>query len=129
MTLPPDCPPTSAESPQGIFYRLAHPQLSPGERPPAEDWILPHAKRKGDCAGRTDLCRCHAHSLFSELSDAVRVKELIPALRRKTIAEIELSPDMGMIEATPSDAGDSHHDWWPAEPELHPTATVVEAHA
>jgi len=124
LALPGDCPPSSAQEPQGAFFRLVSGSLREGEVAGDGDWILPAMKTKGDCAGVTDRCECFAHSLFEDADDLLRAREQIAWARRKAIAEIELTPEMGVIEASPSDLGDSHHEWWPADNQV-PQSQVV----
>lgn len=123
------CPPANASARTGTFYRLAAKTLPSGSATTAADWSLPFANRKGECAGRSDVCECHAFSVFEELDDAVRATELIPPFKGKSIASVAVIPAMGVLMKTPVGAGggqvlDSHHDWWPTPSTLIPVATV-----
>lgn len=127
MTLPASCPPSHAEPRSGFFYRLVGATLNVGDVPAGDEWLLPYAKRKGDCVGRTDLCDCHSHSVFSEIEDLRAARRLVPWAAKKGIAQVLLSTDDGVLAASASELGDSHHDWWPTQPEVLPASTVVEA--
>jgi hypothetical protein len=124
--LPVGCPPAEAAPRSGLFYRYVAPALPVGGQPGADDWIPPHSKRKSPCFGCHDRCECHAHSLLERLDEAIKGREAVPALRRKAIASVAMSLDMGLLAHTPSDVGKSHHDWWPARPDEVPESVVVE---
>lgn len=69
VMLPADCPPDGAVAPRGRYFRLTSAALRSGDVPSGDDWVLPFLKKKGECAGRPELCDCHAHSVFSDLDD------------------------------------------------------------
>ena len=114
LGFPDTCPPGDAQSADGVFYRLAARNLSVGDHPTSQDWQLPVHKRKGACAGDFDQCVCWSHSLFSDMQDLLDAAKTSDWVRKKSIARIELTPGMGLVDKTPSDIGDSHHDWWPS---------------
>ncbi len=122
---PPGCPPATAAPPDGTFFRLVSGKLRVGEAPGDGEWVLPVSKPKGECAGATDRCDCHAHSVFADVDDLRRARTWSQWVRSKAIASLQLRSDMGLIEASPSDIGDSHNDWWPINGDP-PEALVVE---
>lgn len=123
--LPRGCPPDDAVPSSGDFFRLVGKDVPVGGTPGADDWVLPYRKAKGPCMGKIDECLCHSHSLFADITDARLVIKLIPAFRNKLIAKVTLTPNMGRIKHTPREKTPSHYSWWPATPDLVPTATVV----
>ena len=127
LALPADCPPSDAVATSAAqFYRLTSPQLGVGDQAPADDWIVPHNNKKGDCAGCPERCECHAHSLFRDLADLAAARSVSPWIRRKSVALLTLSSGMGKIRRSPTAVLPSHHDWWPADPAVVPAASVVE---
>ncbi len=126
---PDGCPPSDAVAANGEFYRLTRRNLTEGEVPGDDDWTLPFQKRKGDCAGRADLCECHAHSVFENLDDLEGARKANPWVRKKSVAVVELEPAFGKIRKSGTDLLPSHHDWWPAEPRSVPSAVVVKGAA
>jgi hypothetical protein len=125
--LPEDCPPGDAVPMSGEFFRFTAPKLQPGDIAPADDWVVPYQKQKGECVGCPDRCECHAHSIFRDRGDVERAREISPFARKKSIASLVLSPQMGLVRQSPTDALPSHHDWWPTDPSVAPSAAVVEA--
>lgn len=126
VELPPGCPPASAVAAGGAFYRLVGRSLALGEAPGANDWILPHKKRKGECAGQTQVCECHAHSLIADLDHVRLAWKLVPWVRKKAVARVDLDGSMGRILQWPTDVFPSHYEWWPTPATLVPRCEVVE---
>lgn len=122
---PKGCPPARAKHPDGVFLRLTSRSLSEGDVPGAEDWQLPFEKRKGRCAGRPDVCSCHAHSVFLDRSDVEFARAASPWARKKSVSQLKLDPDCGKVAPSDSEILPSHHDWWPAVALAVPDAVVV----
>ena len=127
--LPVGCPPDDAVPPDGDFFRLTARNLSEGDVPGAEDWQLPFEKRKGDCAGRSDVCSCRAHSVFTDRSDVDFARAASPWARRKSVSRLKLEPDCGKVVASESEILPSHHDWWPTFTSDVPASVVIMAAA
>ena len=126
--MPSECPPAAAQPVTGIFYRLTAKNLVLGEAPGNQDWILPVNKRKGDCAGSVDVCGCWAHSVFADVDDLLEAAKTSNWVRGKSIASVGITPEMGRLAKTPSEHGDSHHDWWPsADIDVSTSVVVREA--
>jgi hypothetical protein len=94
--------------------------------PPDDDWRLPVDKRASECYQRYDRCEAYAHSLFADLSVLVAARGSVPWARKKSIAQVGLTPDLGRVVESPSVLGASHHDWWPSHTGLVPKAVVIE---
>lgn len=126
--MPSECPPPAAQPVTGMFYRLAAKNLTVGDTPSKQDWILPVHKRKGECAGKFDACECWSHSVFADIDDLVNAAKTSNWVRAKSIASVAITPDMGRLMKSPSEHGDSHHDWWPSEKlEVENAVVIVEA--
>lgn len=125
QSLPPGCPPDGHEPAQGAFFRLTRATLDVGDEP-VEDWRLPLDTKSSEAYQQVDNCLAYAYSLFKDLADLLKARESVPWARKKTIAQVDLEPDMGRVLQTESDLGPSHHDWWPSRNDLVPPATVIE---
>lgn len=112
--LPARCPPDDARPLEMTAYRLAAPSHEVGGSTTDSDWQLPHQKRKGECAGKISVCDCHAHSVFADLDELLRASALVPWIRKKSIARVEIGLADGDLVKSPTDIGESHHDWWPS---------------
>jgi hypothetical protein len=124
--LPDHCPPTGASPASGEFLRLVQKGLSIGDVPGHEDWQLPYLNPKSPSYGRTEECDNHAHSLFADEADIAQAKSFVPAFRKKRVARVVLTPEMGLVLNTPNPLGQSHHDWWPTPSDLIPESEVVQ---
>lgn len=124
IALPPGCPPESASPVVGTFYRLVLGRHREGETAEADSWVLPVNNKKSGCYQRTDQCACLAFSIFSNIDDLVNAQQLVAWARKKAIAQLSLDAEMGIADKTPSEIGDSHHDWWPGTDAV-PVAVVV----
>jgi hypothetical protein len=128
--LPAQCPPASATPRAGRFFRLVRSELSVGEQTEKGDWRKPYKNGVGQCAGGHDVCECHAFSVYSNLEDAEQAIALVPPYRPRSIAVVEVNPELGVFEQTPTTGPgglihDSHHEWWPSPNSLVPNAIVV----
>lgn len=124
--LPLGCPPASSVAAGGSFYRLVAGSLTVGEASGSNDWILPYNKTKGECAGKPEVCECHAHSLIADLDHVRLARELVPWVAKKGIARVDLDASMGRILECPTAVFPSHYEWWPTPASLVPHSEVVE---
>lgn len=124
--LPDDCPPVGHLPAEGTFYRLSRPSAKLGETLVSTDWVLPVDTKKSDCYQNYGVCECYAFSIFAELEHLLEARKFVGWAKKKSIARLDLTPDMGVVLKTPSDVGESHHDWWPTEGHEAPPAVVVE---
>lgn len=125
LELPEGCPPEGHQPANGRFFRLTNPKHAVGDTTTDRDWRLPLHTPKGQGYQRYDLCAAYAISLFRDLEVLLRAREAVAFARKKSIAEIELAPDMGRTLETESFA-ETHHDWWPNDG-VTPSGTVVES--
>ena len=126
--LPSGCPPEGHEPADGTFFRLADPRHDPGEATEADSWILPvNNPTSRQCFGQTDRCGCFGHSLFADVEVLHRARKTLRWARKKSIARVKLTPDMGRILESHSPVGSTHYDWWPTPLSLVPDAEVLEA--
>ena len=112
VPLPAGCPPDDAVSASMMAYRLAQPSHAVGSRTVDDDWVIPYMKRKGECAGKPDVCECHAHSMFLKLDYLVEASKLSSWIRGKSIAAVEIGPADGVTKDTPIDIAEGHFEWW-----------------
>ncbi len=112
---------------EGDFFVLAEGNLKPGDATGRMTWQRPYEKRTGDYAGQTSNIDANALSVFKDVGDLYRARDIAPWTRRKAIAEVSVGQEDGWLKHTPADLGDSHHDWWTDPYDLIPAATVIEA--
>ena len=101
---PANCPPAAAEPASGTVYRLV--QHQPAR---SEDFQTPWEEYPGRFAEPT-ATNCGL-SVHTDPQDSEKLKNRIPKLRKRQIAEGKLNPTLGMIQHTPS-LEQSHHSWW-----------------
>jgi hypothetical protein len=112
---------------EGGFFVLAEGNLQPGDATGRMTWQRPYEKPNGEYMGQTDNVSANALSVFSDVADLHRAREINPWVRKKAIASVEISLADGWLKHTPAALGDSHHDWWTDPYDLIPAATVIEA--
>lgn len=108
---PPECPPKSAESATGSFFRLVD-----GEQVTAVDFLS-----NRELVDQGIKTRVHwtedaeylavACSVHAAKQDAERTRNSFGALRKKRLALGPVDGD-GRIMNTPAKNGPSHHSWW-----------------
>ncbi len=106
---PAECPPTTAKKTDLMVYRLV--DNNPPNINDFSSWreLNPHQ----ECPQNITEFQTCGISVFTSLEDIKRAKRKIPRLRKKKIAQANLTPDLGLIIATPSqNTGQSHHTWW-----------------
>lgn len=111
---------------EGTFYVYAERNLVPGDATGRMTWQRPYEKRTGDYYERTDLVEAHALSVFGSLDDVHNARTFTPWMRKKSVAEVSITPADGSLENTPTPEGQSHHDWWTEPYDLIPDAVVIE---
>jgi hypothetical protein len=126
---PEGCPPPEATPLDGDFYRLVRKSLQIGQEVPADEWVPPYQKRRSECTGQPERCECHAHSIFANIDDLLRARDLVPWVRSKAIGRVQLVADHGVGLKSDSLLGPSHYDWWPHNENVVPQGEVVEAAA
>jgi hypothetical protein len=57
-------------------------------------------------------CKACGLSVFLSIEDALGMQKRIPGFRKKRLAVGALTPDDGVVKATPSQNEPSHHTWW-----------------
>lgn len=117
--VPNECPPDSAEVPNGVVFRtVANNPPKPSdflayieEHPDGVYAVMPHPIHGVSSrfrASGVSVSRDYAHA--TKL--AIGQRDRIPALRNAKIASGELTAAMGAVKATPSKANPSHVTWW-----------------
>ena len=124
---PEDTPPDGAKSMQGAFYRLASKHLKPGERTDDASWLRPYQTRKNRYHKHPEDPEAHGLSIFADLDDLRRCRQINAPMRRKSVAEVTIGFADGDLRHTPIENGITHHDWWTAPYNLVPDAEIVEA--
>jgi hypothetical protein len=102
---PADCPPADATQPAGTFYRLV-----PAMPPAATDLDSQYVKfpdRK-----YSDPCKARGVSMYAMQADAVSTRDRYHAFRSWLVAVGSVDGAPGLVKATPSNEGSSHHTWW-----------------
>lgn len=122
--MPEACPPPDSEPGQGVFYRLGEKHLKVGDVPGKGTWRKPY-KAKGPNYGRSDVCEAHAFSIFESLNSIQGAREISPWAAGKSLARVEVSPEMGNLLETQSIA-DSHYEWWSNPYNLIPESVVID---
>jgi hypothetical protein len=122
---PDNCPPGDAHPVDQEYLRFVSGDLADGATPAADCWLLPYEQPKSPYFGRVEDCACHAHSLLADPQDVDKARSLIPAFKKKRIARVTITSDMGVVKHTPRPVADSHHSWWPDPVDLVPDATVI----
>lgn len=103
---PEGCPPAEASGASGIVYRYVS-----QDPPKSEDF---RARSEEQPAKQFGSKRCQASglSVFRDPRDLDRLKRRVPAYRDSLVACATLTADHGVILATPTKNGSSHHTWW-----------------
>ncbi len=101
--LPDNCPPKSAEKPNGEFFRLVE------NNPADKDDFASHRAVWPKKKFNVSECIARSLSIFSDVSGAEKIKKL-PRHKSKSIVKFVLKKDMGLIEQTGRDK--FHHSWW-----------------
>ena len=105
-TLPPQCPPSDAVPPEGVYFRAVSADCS-------EDDFIPYARLypkrhyKGAMA-----CKSRALSIYSNMEDCINATKL-PALQnlgQTHIAKVTLTEKDGVVQKERNKG--SHHSWW-----------------
>jgi hypothetical protein len=103
---PEKCPPKRSRSAEGVVFRLMS-----GKRPTERDfrsYRLQYPTR--NFGGK--LCIACGVSIYTDLEDVQRLRNRVPAARRKHVCGAELLPEYGKMLLTSSPDEHSHHTWW-----------------
>ena len=112
---------------RGVFYRLAERGLLNGQKPGPNTWLRPYATRNSPLENDYANPEAHGLSLVKSLDDFTNARKAVPRLRKKSVAEVNITEADGLLKHTPSNfVGQSHHDWWTEPFDLLPNAVVVE---
>ena len=109
--LPSDCPPASTESTFGEVYRF----IDMNHSTPLPEDFLSWRELNPDkpCPTGVQECQACGVSVFRSINDVRRAQKIIPGLKKKKPALGNLTPELGLIQNTPSKkTGKSHHTWW-----------------
>ena len=104
--LPPQCPPSDAFPPEGVYYRAVSEECSERDFIPYAR-LYPKKIYSGDKA-----CISRALSIFTNIDDCVDATKLpsLQKLGQTHIAKITLTEKDGLVYKE-HDKG-SHHSWW-----------------
>ena len=101
--LPADCPPKEAIAIEKPFFRL-------GSIPPGESDFWSHRKRFPHKVFKVDACIAMSLSVFDDLDAVLHLKRLLPAMRSKSVFQLNLTSKDGVVSQTGNDA--HHFSWW-----------------
>lgn len=102
--LPPNCPPESAFAPKyEAFYRLVK------QFPPSQEDFYSHKKLYPKKHFKTNECRAHSLSIFSDPNECAKLLKL-PLHKHKKIVQLTLPPESGVI--LPTGNHPTHYSWW-----------------
>lgn len=101
--LPDNCPPLEVTPAEDTFFRL-------GGIPPDDSDFWSHRRRFPHKLFKVSECIALSLSIFDNLEATQRLKQLVPAMRSKSIFQLELNPDDGLIQQTGND--EHHFSWW-----------------
>lgn len=103
---PENVPPAEAKPAAGRSYRLVN-QIPPTP----EDFQSTYEDDRARDFGEMFWMACGT-SLYTNVQDSIKVRARYKALRKKLVAVGDLSPPMGMMQATPSRAAATHLTVW-----------------
>jgi hypothetical protein len=81
-------------------------------RMPSESDFLSHYERQPDKKWAPKECQARGLSILRTLDDCIAMRQGVPALRKKSIAEGTLVSTDGLIAPTPSKTCTGHCTWW-----------------
>ena len=104
--LPPQCPPSDALPPEGVYYRAVSEECS-------ENDFIPYARlypKKNYTGARA--CISRALSIYTNISECVDATKLpsLQKLGQTHIAKITLTEKDGLVQKGRNKG--SHHSWW-----------------
>ena len=107
---PENCPPTTATSPNGKFYRFI---AKDHDEPQSKDFVSwRELNLEKPCPDNIPECQACGLSVYSDLEEIRRMKKVIPKLRKMKIAGGSLTESSGKIKNTPSRNSQNHNTWW-----------------
>lgn len=103
---PNECPPNSATSAQGTFYRLVY-RNTLSER----DFHPLKFKKPNEDFGEK-ACQSSGLSMFQDIDEVRRLRRRARGMEKRRIARGDLAPHLGKILSTPGVEGRTHYTWW-----------------
>ncbi len=106
--LPDNCPPETAQAASGKVYYLVN-----NEPPTPEDFLSKRQKNPKLRFPKDEKeCRACGISVYTEIEDLLKARQEFPGLGNLKVAVGNLTPNLGVIEPTPSRKFPSHHTLW-----------------
>lgn len=104
--LPPQCPPSDAEPPEGVYYRAVSEDCSENDFVPYAR-LYPNRKYTGVMA-----CISRALSIYTTIGECVEATKLpsLQKLGQTHIAKVTLTENDGLILKGSNKS--SHYSWW-----------------
>ncbi len=100
------CPPEGASEISGKVFRLI------SKDGPTTFDFKSHYEREPTGGRNGPECLSRGLSVLRSYQDCEVMKEAVPALRKKLVAEANLGAGVGLIGATPSNSCAGHCTWW-----------------
>lgn len=117
---PDGCPPDDAGDLTGDVYRLV-------DGNPPSDWDFQSKHQRSQSLSKAGDCLACGLSILRSWTDAERLKQRIPGMRKKSIAVGIIPEPLGKTKATPTRNQAGHHTWWvPDGVEVKVLFTVIE---
>ena len=106
---PENCPPEDAKPASGIVYRLV--KQDPVQQ---EDFIplITENPKRFENKPNAQICKGCGISVCKGMQDILKLQRSSGKMRKRQIAEGELSSTLGVIKHTPSRNYKTHHTWW-----------------
>lgn len=105
---PDNCPPDTAREALGTAYYLIN-----GSFPKPEDFLSKRQKNpEKRFRNNRKECQACGISVYTEIEDVLYVRQAFPGLQSLKLAAVNLTPELGVIQPTPSQNAPSHHTLW-----------------
>lgn len=103
---PENCPPGRALPADGEIFRLI-------KRVPASasDFVSRYARSPNGRHPERLACEAYGLTVFLTENDARAAQEISPCSKMRLIAKARVTPDWGVLDATPGQAP-GHYTWW-----------------
>lgn len=128
---PSECPPSTATSAPSLVFRFTN-RITPNKRDFFSHYEINLKKYE---AGKVEslenwgrkACKARGLSVYANLIEAKEAQDLNPSMRKKKIAEVNLSAFTGArIEANGTYSNPNHHTLWhPKQDQLFLTCTAI----
>lgn len=102
---PDQCPPENAEELSGVVFRFIN------KKTPTSIDFDSHYERNPD-GNYADPCQARGLSVIRSHDDCNRMRDGVPALRKKKVAFADIRSSVGLIASTPSRTCQGHCTWW-----------------